>query len=264
MGLLEKAGKIQSEENTLETSTTVVASVVEPEPVKATKKSRREKKAKTPKKTRPVREKKAKVAKIFPTGFEKASNLQKRTRRFVDFIVSYGWSIPIIGLSAWGSNFNPTPFFLVGIILIVGNLIILPSQTSRSMGNWVSRTKYINSRGENPLWPYLFLKGITTVFVLGGIMALLSIPSNGGLGDTTTSKIFTVIGLLMIFPPLLDYIMLKLSKDKGMGLWDRLFGSIWMVKTGKTAEAKGWLKRLESLGDFAESRGLLKESEDTE
>jgi len=37
-----------------------------------------------------------------------------------------------------------------------------------------------------------------------------------------------------------------------------------MVKTGKTAEAKGWLKRLESLGDFAESRGLLKESEDTE
>ncbi|MAV60033.1 MAG: hypothetical protein CND89_02700 [Marine Group II euryarchaeote MED-G38] len=264
MGLLEKAGKIQTEDKISEEPSPVVASIIEPEPVKPAKKSRREKKAKTPKKVRPARVKKERIEKIFPTGFEKASKLQKRTRRLVDFIVSYGWSIPIIGLSGWGSNFNPTPFFLVGIILIVGNLVILPTQTSRSMGNWVSRTKYINSRGENPLWPYLFLKGITTVFVLGGIMALLSIPSNGGLGDTTTSQIFTVIGLLMIIPPLLDYVMFKISKDKEMGLWDRIFGTIWMVKTGKSAEAKGWLKRLESLGDFAESRGLLKENEDTE
>jgi len=264
MGLLEKAEKIQTDEKVIETPTPVVASVVEPEPVKVNKKSRRERKSKATKKPRPARERKLKVEKIFPSGFEKASILQKRTRRLVDFIVSYGWSIPIIGLSAWGSNFNPTPFFLVGILLIVGNLIVLPTQTSRSMGNWVSRTKYINSRGENPLWPYLFLKGITTVFVLGGIMALLSIPSNGGLGDTTSSKIFTIMGLLMIFPPLLDYIMLKLSKERGMGLWDRIFGTIWMVKTGKSAEAKGWLKRLESLGDFAESRGLLKENEDTD
>ena len=49
MGLLEKAGKIQTEENISEEPSPVVASIIEPEPVKATKKSRREKKAKVPK-----------------------------------------------------------------------------------------------------------------------------------------------------------------------------------------------------------------------
>ena len=83
------------------------------------------------------------------------------------------------------------------------------------------------------------------------------------MGDSTLGTIFRVIGLLLIIPPLVDYMMYK-RRANGLGLWDTFFGGVWMVKTGKTAEAKGWLKRLESLGDFAESRGLLKESEDVE
>jgi hypothetical protein len=83
------------------------------------------------------------------------------------------------------------------------------------------------------------------------------------LGDTTIGSIFRVIGLLLVIPPLIDYFMYK-RRANGLGIWDTFFGGVWMVKTNKSAEAKGWLKRLESLGDFAESRGLLKENEDTE
>jgi len=36
------------------------------------------------------------------------------------------------------------------------------------------------------------------------------------------------------------------------------------VRTTKTAEAKGWLKRLEQLGDYSEERGWWKDSEGTE
>ena len=263
MGLLEKAEKIQTEDKVDVTPAPVVASVAEPEPVKVAKKSRRERREKKPKKTRPIKENKNRTPKTLPDGFESATNLQKRTRRFVDFAVSYGWSIPILGLQGFGGGADTTYFIILGILLTIGNLVVLPAYTNRSIGNWVSRTRYVNTRGENPLWPFLTIKGLTTSFVLISSFAILVIMSELSMGDSTLGTIFRVIGLLLIIPPLVDYMMYK-RRANGLGLWDTFFGGVWMVKTGKTAEAKGWLKRLESLGDFAESRGLLKESEDVE
>ncbi|MGB1435506.1 MAG: hypothetical protein ACPG68_01355 [Candidatus Thalassarchaeaceae archaeon] len=263
MGLLEKAEKIQTEDKVDVTPAPVVAAVAEPEPVKVAKKSRRERRERKPKKTRPIKEKKIRTPKTLPDGFESATNLQKRTRRFVDFAVSYGWSIPILGLQGFGGGADTTYFIILGILLTIGNLVILPAYTNRSIGNWVSRTRYVNTRGENPLWPFLTIKGLTTSFVLISSFAILVIMSELSMGDSTLGTIFRVIGLILIIPPLVDYIMYK-RRANGLGLWDTFFGGVWMVKTGKTAEAKGWLKRLESLGDFAESRGLLKESEDVE
>ena len=263
MGLLEKAEKIQTEDKVDVTPAPVVASVAEPEPVKVAKKSRRERREKKPKKTRPIKEKKIRTPKTLPDGFESATNLQKITRRFVDFAVSYGWSIPILGLQGFGGVADTTYFIILGILLTIGNLVVLPAYTNRSIGNWVSRTRYVNTRGENPLWPFLTIKGLTTSFVLISSFAILVIMSELSMGDSTLGTIFRVIGLLLIIPPLVDYMMYK-RRANGLGLWDTFFGGVWMVKTGKTAEAKGWLKRLESLGDFAESRGLLKESEDVE
>ena len=263
MGLLEKAEKIQTEDKVDVTPAPVVAAVAEPEPVKVAKKSRRERRERKPKKTRPIKEKKIRTPKTLPDGFESATNLQKRTRRFVDFAVSYGWSIPILGLQGFGGGADTTYFIILGILLTIGNLIALPAYTNRSIGNWVSRTRYVNTRGENPLWPFLTIKGLTTSFVLISSFAILVIMSELSMGDSTLGTIFRVIGLILIIPPLVDYMMYK-RRANGLGLWDTFFGGVWMVKTGKTAEAKGWLKRLESLGDFAESRGLLKESEDVE
>ena len=263
MGLLEKAEKIQTEDKVDVTPAPVVAAVAEPEPVKVAKKSRRERRERKPKKTRPIKEKKIRTPKTLPDGFESATNLQKRTRRFVDFAVSYGWSIPILGLQGFGGGADTTYFIILGILLTIGNLVILPAYTNRSIGNWVSRTRYVNTRGENPLWLFLTIKGLTTSFVLISSFAILVIMSELSMGDSTLGTIFRVIGLLLIIPPLVDYMMYK-RRANGLGLWDTFFGGVWMVKTGKTAEAKGWLKRLESLGDFAESRGLLKESEDVE
>ena len=264
MGLLEKAEKIQTDEKVIETPAPVTASVVEPKPVKASKKSRRERKAEKPKKTRPVKEKKIRVAKTIPVGFEAATNLQKRTRRFVDFTVSYGWAVPVI--AAQGYMADPpdiTYFIILGLLLTIGNLAVLPAYTNRSMGNWVSRTRYVNVRGDNPTWFFLTIKGLTTSFVILSVFAILVTLNGLSLGDSTLGKIFRVIGLLLIIPPLIDYAMYR-RRSNGLGLWDTVFGGVWMVKTGKSAEAKGWLKRLESLGDFAESRGLLKENEDTD
>jgi hypothetical protein len=272
MGLLEKAGKIQSDSDSgankpIDEIAMRAPAVVEPEPVLnpgSPAKKARKRKTKTPKKTREPRAKRVRVVKEIPSGFEHATKGQKYTRRFVDLAVTFGWTIPIIGFTAWGSNFNPTIYFLLGLALIIGNLGILPTQTGRSMGNWVSRTRYVNARGEDPSGTYVLLKGLTTVFVLFGAWALAASLGSMSLGESTLSKIFHIFGILMILPPLIDYIMYKLRKDSKLGLWDTLFGGVWIVRTNKSAEAKGWLKRLESLGDFAESKGLLSEKEDSD
>ena len=65
----------------------------------------------------------------------------------------------------------------------------------------------------------------------------------------------------MLLPPLIDYFMYRFRKNSEHGLWDTMFGGIWMVRTNRSAEAKGWLKRLESLGDYAESKGLLSDKD---
>ena len=260
MGLLEKAGKIQTDDKP-PAGNVVLEAVVDPVPVIPVKKSRKSKKIKSPKKAKTPRTKRVKLSKSKPDGFEPATRGQKLTRRVVDFTVSYGWSIPILALTGWGSYFNPTPFFIMGMVLIIANLGVLPSQTGRSIGNWVSRTRYVNTRGEPPIWIYIFMKGLTTVFILLGLIAILSLPVQG-LGDTIVTKIFTIFGIVMIIPPIIDYSMYRFRKDSELGLWDTLFGGVWIVRTNKSAEAKGWLKRLESLGDFAESRGLLKDKED--
>jgi len=267
MGLLEKAGNISSEDEKPETKIPKKAvPVAAPAPVKAAKPVKTAKKAKRAEKKKPekkVREKKPRAPrakKELPPDFEVATRGQRLTRRIVDFLVSYGWSLPILVVTAWGSYFNPTPFIILGLGLIVFNLWFMPSYAGgRSVGNWISRTRYVNTRGESPIWIYFTLKGMTTLFILIGLWAVSVVMSNKGFGETTGSQIFSAIGILMVIPPILDYIMYKLRGD--LGLWDTAFGGVWLVRTTKSTEAKGWLKRLESISDFTESKGWLSDEE---
>ena len=105
MGLLEKAGQINSGEPTTvvpaepEAKPEPVAAetVAEPEPVKSKKRSRRKR---APRKKREPRQKKVRVAKVMPEDYVEASRSQQVIRRGSDFIVSYGWTVPLTVLTA--------------------------------------------------------------------------------------------------------------------------------------------------------------------
>jgi len=105
------------------------------------------------------------------------------------------------------------------------------------------------------------LKGLTTIFVILGVFALFVIVGNKSIGEGTFEQIFNVIALLLLFPPLIDFSMYKMRGD--LGLWDTVFGGVWLVRTTKSTGTKGWLKRLESISDWTESKGLLDEQEET-
>ena len=131
MGLLEKAGQINSgettaassEESQIKSQTVAAETVADTEPVQQTKKSRRKR---VPRKKR---EKKVRVKKTLPEGFEEASNSQRVIRRVADFAVSWGWCVPLVLLNAWGTYFDPTYFVLIGLGLMSFNLGFMPRST---------------------------------------------------------------------------------------------------------------------------------------
>ena len=259
MGLLEKASNIQTEEEPKTVVLKTPKPVPEPKPIKEPKTT--SKKAKKARRSKRKKIKAPREQRTLPDGFEVATTGQRITRRVCDFAVSYGWSVPMLAITAWGSNFNPTPFVILGLALIIFNLYFMPRYAgNRSVGNWISRTRYVNSRGTAPIWVYMSLKGLTTVFVILGLMTLLTLTS-GGFPTSTSGQILSAVGLILLIPPLLDYTMYKLRKESGQGLWDSVFGGVWLVRTVKSTEAKGWLKRLEAIGDFTESKGWLADQE---
>ena len=266
MGLLEKAGQI----NAGETSTVSPAeseikpkpvapkTVAEPEPVQEKKRSRRKRAAR---KKREPREKKVRVPKVLPEGYEEASRSQRVIRRGSDFAVSYGWTVPLSVLTAWGSYFDPTYIFLMGILLIGFNLGFMPNTTNRTVGNWISRTTFITSKSGTPHQSYLILKGLTFPMVMLGFILLLTSTSEGF--GSKSGQILLASSLIFLMPPFLDYLFYRFKRDD-LGLWDTLYGGVWMVKTSKSTESKGWLKRLEQLGDYSESQGWWTDNESSD
>ena len=264
MGLLEKAGQIESGEPSVDKP-----EIIEPESVKEASepiaqpdpvKTKKEKKSRR-KKTRKPREKKVRAPKVLPEDSELASPTQFRIKKYSDFLVSWGWTIPLVGFTAWGNDFQPTIFVLAGMGLIAFNLGFMAYTTGRTTGNWITRTIYVNTKGEKPHQSYIFLKGMTFPLVILSIIAILTATATGL--TENAGKIQLALGLFFLLPPLLDYLFYRFKSDD-LGLWDTLYGGVWLVKTAKTAESKGWLKRLEQLGDYTEAQGWLSDGDSKE
>jgi len=264
LGLLEKAGQIESDKPSVDKPEIVDPEsvkeasepIVQPDPVK-TKKEKRSRR----KKTKKPREKKVKPPKVLPEDSELASPTQFRIKKYSDFLVSWGWTMPLVGFTAWGNDFQPTIFVLAGMGLIGFNLGFMAYTTGRTTGNWITRTIYVNTKGEKPHQSYIFLKGMTFPLVILGIIAILTATATGL--SENAGKIQLALGLFFLLPPLLDYLFFRFKSDD-LGLWDTLYGGVWLVKTAKTAESKGWLKRLEQLGDYTEAQGWLSDGDSKE
>ena len=269
MGLLEKADKIKTEdkEEIVEQPANEIAAEIpsqiipeskenEQKEVKQGRRGRKSRKKRERKKRSP-RAKKVREVKKLPDGYELASSGQKVVRRYSDLLTSYGLIIgPFLINILFASDV--TYLLLLGIILTGFNLVLMPRSTGRTVGNWISRTTYITHKNKQPQWPYLTIKGLTFGLVLGGIVFIAT--STQDLSDTS-GKILFGIGFVILLPTIIDYLFYRFKRDS-QGLWDTVFGGVWLVRTTKSAEAKGWLKRLEQLGDYSDERGWLKSSND--
>lgn len=270
MGLLEKAGKISDDENKDVKPVAPTPVKVEPEPVsakpkKAKKRSARASKKSAPKAPREPRKKRAKSEpKVIPDGFDEAGKARGSLRLFIDFAVNFGFIISIfVGFAILET---PTTFpLIVAIILSVFNMVIMPIRFNHSMGNVISRTEFINSRGDNANFVYHSLKNTTIasyfVFLLGVFFGISMLGDSSGIEGGDFMNAFIVICLSAILIPLLDYIF-KRTRSDSLGLWEVAFGGVWLVRATRSAATGSqskFMKRLESMAEYAESRVDLDE-----
>jgi hypothetical protein len=260
MGLLEKAGKKKDDAPPKKSAKKAkpVAKAVKatktPKPVK-------EKKAREP------RERKDRSPRVMPDNFQLAGRASKGARRLVDFIISYGGILGLLGLTATGAFFDPT-LFLIGVTLpLLLNMIILPMKTNRTVGMFLTRSRYVNHKGNHPHWTHLFLSNLTGLFFLIGL-ALLAMGA-GNYSDPNTKKegtqmlVFAVIFLLI---PMTNYIVTKLRVANGQNqnMYDALYGCWYVVAERSDTSENRWMSRLESLGDWGEKKGWSGSADDDE
>jgi hypothetical protein len=258
MGLLEKAEKIQSEEEqapTAEPAKTVI--VQEPEPVQ--KKTKKAKKTRPPRGRKEKKTKKERVAKVIPEGFEPAARVRTSFRYLVDTTVNWGILI-ITGVIMSQADADPTIPIIAALALALGNMIYLPSKISRSAGNIVTGTQFVDTRGNNPQFLYHLAKSANIPLMLAGLFGMLLLISEGT-DWTNGNKIFVGTSMTLMLVPLLDRFLRKRGDEK-LGFWDRLFGGVWLVTAEKTESDSGLIKRLQSIGEYAEQRGMLTEDDE--
>tara|TARA_B100001094_G_C18149309_1_gene782697 strand:+ start:796 stop:1659 length:864 start_codon:yes stop_codon:yes gene_type:complete len=217
-------------------------------PKKATPKKAVAKKA-TPKKAE-SKSSEPKVKKLRPTGVPEQFELSGNMPRYIGWLINFVWNfgIAIFLLSIIGSGADPdlTIGWAGAGIMIIVNWFVMPIWTGRNIGEFVSRTKYVNSSGEKPIFLHAILNNSLGFLSLIGIvlmMANFQTLSDGGMALFITGSVLVLIWIVNFF--------FKKNSDYSQGLFDIAFRT-YLVKHVATGEETGWLARFESLGDFGD------------
>tara|TARA_B110000438_G_scaffold35088_1_gene34828 strand:+ start:302 stop:1087 length:786 start_codon:yes stop_codon:yes gene_type:complete len=246
MGLLEKAGKIKDGDKPKKA--VAKATKGKAKPVKAVK----AKPVKAQKAARKPRERVAREPRVMPDGFNLAGKAARFARRLVDFIVTYGAFLGVLGAFAMIDG-DFTYLWIAAIAMMLLNLVVLPLKTNRSVGMFLTRTRYVNHKGNHPFFMHQILSSLTALYVM------LSIVMIGvGAGDTGGAN-WTIIsiGIFLGLIPFSDYVVTKLRKANGetQSMYDAMFGCWYVVAERADTGDSAWMSRLESLGDWGEKKG---------
>ena len=223
-----------------------VQTVADAKPVGKKEKKKREKKQKAPRPTG------------LPEGFELANKLDRSMSWFVNFGWNFGVLIAALVMMSSDTGMVTTILIIVSFCMMVSNVIILPIKTGRTLGQFVSRVKYIDYNGEksNPIQGMLS-NSIGIFSLLGLIMVLI----NGSkLSDGATPITFTVIGAIFVIMWIVNW-QFKRSSQYNQGLYDLMFGA-YLVKHVPTEseETSGFWAKFESMGDYGDKFAARREA----
>ena len=193
---------------------------------------------------------KEKPEKIRPTGLPEGFELAGNMSRYIGWIINFAWnfgvSIGLLSILSTGADSDLTIGWAVAGLMIITNWLVLPIWTGRNIGEFVSRTKYINSSGSKPIFLHAVLNnsiGFLSLIGLILMMANFQNISTSGMVPFITGVVFIVFWIFNFF--------LKKNSDFSQGVFDLAFSS-YLVKHVATGEETGWMARFESLGDFGD------------
>ena len=181
-----------------------------------------------------------------PEGFELAGNMPRYIGWIINFAWNFGVAIGLLSILSTGADSDLTIGWAVAGLMIIINWLVLPIWTGRNIGEFVSRTKYINSSGSKPIFLHAVLNnsiGFLSLIGLILMMANFQNISTSGMVPFITGVVFIVFWIFNFF--------LKKNSDFSQGVFDLAFSS-YLVKHVATGEETGWMARFESLGDFGD------------
>ena len=181
-----------------------------------------------------------------PDGFELAGNMPRYIGWIINFAWNFGVAIGLLSILSTGADSDLTIGWAVALLMILVNWLVLPIWTGRNIGEFVSRTKYINSSGNKPIFLHAVLNnsiGFLSLIGLILMMANFQNISTSGMIPFITGVVFIVFWIFNFF--------LKKNSDFSQGVFDLAFSS-YLVKHVATGDETGWMARFESLGDFGD------------
>jgi hypothetical protein len=187
-----------------------------------------------------------------PAEFELAGTVSRFSCWFVNFIVNFGLiigTLPLLMFDSGGGGTGITTYMLIGaIVAIISNAFILPIWAGRNVGQFVSRTKFVNSSGKSPLFIHSVMNSSLGLLSLMGFFVVFTQFQD--IQDNKTSLIWFIVGAVFIILWFVNW-SIKRNHEMKQGLFDLLFSSYLITHT-PTGSATGWLARLEGLGDFGD------------
>ncbi|MFL2962071.1 MAG: hypothetical protein ACJZ2K_03725 [Candidatus Poseidoniaceae archaeon] len=251
MGLLDKVDNLEETKPAKATPKKAVAKKATPKAVakKATPKKAVAKKA-TPKAAAKKSPRKEKPEKIRPTGLPEGFELSGTMPRYIGWLINFGWNFGVLigTLSIFAfSEGDFTYPFLGAALMIILNWLVIPIWLGRNIGEFVSRTKYINSSGSKPNPVHAVLNNsLGFMFLIGFILIAVNVSNF----STSNGKTWVAVGFLMIIIWVVNF-FLKKNSDYSQGMFDLLF-SAYSVNHVSTGSETGWLAKFEGLGDFGD------------
>ncbi len=221
----------------------VPVAAVAAQPVEKATKAKKAKKAKKPK-ARP---------KGLPSEFEIASGTARFTGALANFVINYGL---LIGAAFVVIFVNSTVANSASILGAMGlyalNVFIIPVRFGRNVGQFVSRTKFINASGNPPIKVHAVLNSMVGfLFLIGGTLVMFNMSELGNNGETN-GIIWFAVGVVMMSVLIIDR-QFKRASDLNQGMFDRAFSAYLVKHVPTTTEGNlGWAARLESMGDWGD------------
>ena len=252
MGLLDKVDNMDDAKSAkAKPKAAKAVAKATPKAAKAVAKKATPKAAKPAPKSKKLKgEGKEKPEKIRPTGLPEGFELAGNMSRYIGWIINFAWnfgvSIGLLSILSTGADSDLTIGWAVAGLMIITNWLVLPIWTGRNIGEFVSRTKYINSSGSKPIFLHAVLNnsiGFLSLIGLILMMANFQNISTSGMVPFITGVVFIVFWIFNFF--------LKKNSDFSQGVFDLAFSS-YLVKHVATGEETGWMARFESLGDFGD------------
>ena len=250
MGLLDKVDNLDEAQPARQAKSSQGCSKAKPKAAKAFAKATPKEKTAKPARAAKAAKARDKPEKIRPTGLPEGYELAGKMPRYIGWLINFAWNfgvaIGLLSIISTGADSDLTLGWIGSLLMITLNWLVLPIWTGRNIGEFVSRTKYINSSGNKPIFIHAILNnsiGFLSLIGLILIMANFQNISTTGLPWFITGVVFILFWIVKFF--------FKKNSDFSQGTIDLLFSS-YLVKHVATGDETGWLARFESLGDFGD------------